>query len=283
VSLITLGVADVGRARRFYESLGWEGESPDGEVVFFQTGGSVLALWSRALLAADSGAGSDPGGWGGVTLAHNVGSPGEVDEVLSRAAAAGATVVRAGAPTSWGGYAGLFADPDGHRWEVAHNPAWELAADGSVRLHPTADDDRESVAGWMASWGDEVAAADLVAGRQRFAADLVAFGTHADVVRGRDAVEEQQWSRVWPAIEDFAFDLDDLEVLVSPDRLQAVAVVPWTSTGIAAGGERFPRPGRATVVLTRAAVGAPWVGRHTHFSLARGVPPSSHGRRPARR
>ena len=134
VSLITLGVADVARARAFYEALGWQGESPDGEVVFFQAGGMIVALWARDKLAADSAV-REGGGWGGVTLACNVASPAEVDAVLAEAGAAGATVGRAGAATFWGGYSGVFIDPDGHPWEVAHNPGWVLTADGSVRLH----------------------------------------------------------------------------------------------------------------------------------------------------
>ena len=133
VSLVTLGVSDVGRARAFYEALGWEGESPDGDVVFFQAGGMIVALWGRDKLAADSAV-SDGGGWGGVALALNVASPADVDAVLAEAGAAGATTGRAGAATAWGGYSGVFIDPDGHPWEVAHNPGWVLAADGSVRL-----------------------------------------------------------------------------------------------------------------------------------------------------
>jgi catechol 2,3-dioxygenase-like lactoylglutathione lyase family enzyme len=133
VSLVTLGVADTARARAFYEALGWEGESPDGDVVFFQAGGMIVALWGRDQLAADSAV-DDGGGWGGITLAHNVGSPAEVDAVLAEAAAAGATIGRPGAPTFWGGYSGVFVDPDGHPWEVAHNPGWPIAPDGSVRL-----------------------------------------------------------------------------------------------------------------------------------------------------
>jgi len=132
-SLITLGVTDIARSRAFYEALGWSGEAPDGEVVFMQAGGMIVALWSRELLAADSVV-DDPGGWGGVTLAHNVGSPAEVDAVLAAAGAAGATIGRPGAPTEWGGYSGVFVDPDGHPWEVAHNPHWRLDADGSVHL-----------------------------------------------------------------------------------------------------------------------------------------------------
>ena len=133
VSLITLGVADPDRSRRFYEALGWVGESPDGEVVFFQAGALIVGLWSRAKLAADSGV-VDGGGWGGITLAHNVASPDEVDAVLAEAEAAGATVPRRGEPTFWGGYSGMFVDPDGHPWEVAHNPGWVLGEDGSTRL-----------------------------------------------------------------------------------------------------------------------------------------------------
>ncbi|MEO6629443.1 MAG: VOC family protein, partial [Aquihabitans sp.] len=101
ISLVTLGVTDVGRARRFYEALGWQGESPDGEVVFIQAGGMVIALWNRDLLAADSAV-VDGGGWGGVTIAHNVRSPTEVDTVLAEAEAAGASIGRAGTATEWG-------------------------------------------------------------------------------------------------------------------------------------------------------------------------------------
>lgn len=134
VTAITLGVADIGRARAFYEALGWRGESPDGEVVFFQAGGMVLALWGRDKLAEDSAV-VDGGGWGGVTLAYNVGSPEEVDSVVAEASAAGATIGRPPATTFWGGYSGVFIDPDGHPWEVAHNPGWPLADDGTVSLH----------------------------------------------------------------------------------------------------------------------------------------------------
>ena len=133
VSLVTLGVADVARARAFYEALGWSGQSPDGEVVFYQAGGMILALWGRDKLAEDSVV-TDSGGWGGVTLAYNVRSPAEVDRLLADAEAAGAAIGRPGAPSFWGGYSGVFIDLDGHPWEVAHNPGWALADDGSVRL-----------------------------------------------------------------------------------------------------------------------------------------------------
>jgi uncharacterized protein len=133
LSVVTLGVTDIDRARAFYEALGWNGRSPDGEVVFFQAGGMILALWSRERLAEDSVV-SDQGGWGGVTLAYNARSPEEVDQVLAEAESAGATIGRAGGATFWGGYSGIFIDPDGHPWEVAHNPGWTIAPDGSVRL-----------------------------------------------------------------------------------------------------------------------------------------------------
>jgi uncharacterized protein len=134
VSLVTLGVRDLARARAFYEALGWRtNAAPDDDVVFFQAGGMILALWGRAELADDSGV-EDSGGWGGITLAHNVRSPAEVDAVIAEAEAAGGTVTRPGAETFWGGYSGAFTDPDGHPWEVAHNPHWTLAEDGSVSL-----------------------------------------------------------------------------------------------------------------------------------------------------
>ncbi len=134
VSLVTLGVRDLGRARAFYEALGWHTGAGAGEdVVFFQAGGMILALWDRARLAEDSGV-DDRGGWGGVTLAYNTGSPGEVDQVIAEARTAGATIGREPDTTFWGGYSGVFIDPDGHPWEVAHNPGWHLDADGGVHL-----------------------------------------------------------------------------------------------------------------------------------------------------
>ena len=134
LSLVTLGVGDLARARAFYEALGWRtGAQPGADVAFFQAGGMVVALWDRAKLAADSGV-DDAGGWGGVTLAYNTGSPAEVDAVIEEARAAGAHIARPGAETFWGGYSGVFVDPDGHPWEVAHNPGWTLRDDGSVAL-----------------------------------------------------------------------------------------------------------------------------------------------------
>jgi predicted lactoylglutathione lyase len=134
VSLVTLGVRDLARARAFYEALGWTTRAePGADVVFFQAGGLVVALWDRARLAEDSGV-TDGGGWGGVTLAYNVRSPQEADAVIEQARAAGAEIPRAGAATFWGGYSGVFVDPDGHPWEVAHNPHWTITEDGATVL-----------------------------------------------------------------------------------------------------------------------------------------------------
>ena len=125
ISLVTLGVSDLARARAFYEALGWRGaQQPDDEIVFFQAGGMVFGLW-----AALGGHGAP-----GIELAHNVRSPAEVDALLSRAVEAGATIVRPAVHPEWGGYSGAFADPDGYVWEVAHNPGWTLTEDGSIRL-----------------------------------------------------------------------------------------------------------------------------------------------------
>src|SRR5258708_13118109 len=123
ISLVTLGVMDLARARAFYEALGWSGaQQPDDEIAFFQAGGMVLGLWTAL------------GGHGapGIELAHNVRSPGDVDVVLAAADRAGGTIVRPAARAEWGGYSGAFADPDGYVWEVAHNPDWTLADDGTV-------------------------------------------------------------------------------------------------------------------------------------------------------
>ena len=135
VTVITLGVTDLKRARGFYEALGWStGAEPGDDVVFFQAGEMVLALWDRAKLAEDSCV-QDGGGWGGVTLAMNVDSPAQVDAVTEEARAAGATIGREPAETFWGGYSSVFVDPDGHPWEVAHNPHWTLTDDGAVTLN----------------------------------------------------------------------------------------------------------------------------------------------------
>lgn len=134
VSLVTLGVADLKRSRAFYERLGWQGQEV-GETVFFQVGGIALVLWSRDKLALDCGVHDEQaGGFSGVVLAHNVRSEAEVEDVITSAERAGATVTRHPARTSYGGYAAFFTDPDGHVWEVAHNPGLPLAEDGSITV-----------------------------------------------------------------------------------------------------------------------------------------------------
>ncbi|MGH2973284.1 MAG: VOC family protein [Solirubrobacterales bacterium] len=136
VSLVTLGVEDLERSRRFYEALGWTTNAdPGDDVVFFQAGEMVVALWSRERLAADSCV-EDSSGWGGMTLALNLGSPAEVDAVIEEARSAGARIGREPAETFWGGYSSVFIDPDGHPWEIAHNPHWTITEDGGVRLAP---------------------------------------------------------------------------------------------------------------------------------------------------
>jgi catechol 2,3-dioxygenase-like lactoylglutathione lyase family enzyme len=134
VSLVTLGVADLARARAFYGRLGWQGQEVE-QTVFFQAGALAVVLWGGQELARDCGVPDvATHGFGGVVLAHNVRSQAEVDQVLQAAADAGATVTRGARPTRYGGYAGCFADPDGHVWEVAFNPGLPLAADGSITV-----------------------------------------------------------------------------------------------------------------------------------------------------
>jgi uncharacterized protein len=134
LSLITLGVSDLDRAKKFYEALGWKsGAAPTDDVAFFQAGGMVVALWGRDKLAEDSAV-TVGSGWGGITLAYNTSSPREVDEVIEEARTAGATIGREPGETFWGGYSAVFIDPDGYPWEVAHNPNWTIEKDGSVTL-----------------------------------------------------------------------------------------------------------------------------------------------------
>jgi catechol 2,3-dioxygenase-like lactoylglutathione lyase family enzyme len=136
LSLITLGVADVARSRRFYEALGWKASGASvASTAFFQLGPLVLSLYSRAALAEDSGlVDRGPSGFGGIGLAHNVRSRDEVDAVLAHAAAAGARITKPAFDAAWGGYIGTFTDPDGHPWEVAWNPHFRLHDDGRLEL-----------------------------------------------------------------------------------------------------------------------------------------------------
>jgi uncharacterized protein len=134
VSLVTLGVSDYGRAKAFYEALGWSVALDVEDTAFFQAGGVVVVLWSREKLAEDTGIRDDGARWGGVVLAHNVRSRQEVDAVIEQARSNGAEITREPAETFYGGYAGAFRDIDGHPWEVAHNPGFGLDEDGNVVL-----------------------------------------------------------------------------------------------------------------------------------------------------
>ncbi len=140
LSIVTLGVADLERSRRFYEDgLGWKRGNSGEEIVFFQVGGAVLALYPRAALAADARVAEPGAGFDGVTLAYCTRTREEVDEVVEVARDAGATVLLSPEDAFWGGYHGYFADPDGHAWEIAWAPFWPLAEDGSVSLKRTDD------------------------------------------------------------------------------------------------------------------------------------------------
>lgn len=134
VSLVTLGVADYGRAKAFYEAMGWSPALDIEETAFFQANGCILVLWARDKLAEDTGISDDGARWSGITLAHNVSSREEVDEVIEQARANGAQIAREPAETFYGGYAGVFLDLDGHPWEVAHNPGFGLDGDGNIVL-----------------------------------------------------------------------------------------------------------------------------------------------------
>lgn len=136
VSIVTLGVKDITRSRRFYEELGWSGGQEVEETVFFQAGGQAIVLWGREKLAADAGVTDDGCSFGGIALAHNVRSAAEVDQVVRLAASAGAEVTRKASNTFYGGYAGCFRDPDGHVWEVAFNPGFPLDNNGNLTVPP---------------------------------------------------------------------------------------------------------------------------------------------------
>lgn len=135
VSLITLGVADLARSQDFYQRLGWRRSMAQAEgVAFFQTGGMGLALYPRAELAKDANLSAEGSGFVGMTLAYNARSREEVDAVLADALAAGAKLLKPAEEAFWGGYSGYFSDPDGFAWEVAWNPSFPIAADGSIRI-----------------------------------------------------------------------------------------------------------------------------------------------------
>lgn len=137
VTLITLGVADLERAKAFYGALGWVPTADEGEVVFYQINGMVLGFFGLGPLAADQGRPDARLGTGAMTLAQNFEAEADVDAAYALALKAGATALKAPEKVFWGGYSGYYADPDGHVWEVAQNPFWELNPDGSLTL-PTA-------------------------------------------------------------------------------------------------------------------------------------------------
>ena len=147
---------------------------------------------------------------------------------------------------------------------------------------PVTEEDRHSVADWLARWGDLVAEVNFKAVRPMFAEDAIAFGSKVEMMTSQVALEREQWRAVWPSIEDYRYDLTTLQVVMSPDRLMAMGAVIFRSTGLHENGQKFERNGRATVTLMRSAVGAPWVCTHSHVSLKPGTPASSHGNRPER-
>jgi len=134
LSLVTLGVSDLEQSLRFYQALGWQRGNENPSVVFFQLPGMIMALWSRSALAEDAGLAPNERGFGGITLAYNTRSKGEVDAILAEAERAGARILKAAKETFWGGYSGYFADPDGHPWEVAWNPDWVISRNGAIKL-----------------------------------------------------------------------------------------------------------------------------------------------------
>ncbi|MCB1743317.1 MAG: nuclear transport factor 2 family protein [Gammaproteobacteria bacterium] len=130
-----------------------------------------------------------------------------------------------------------------------------------------AEDDHASVRAWFQRWGACVREVDMQGARPLFADDVIGFGTYKDFVDGLDALCDGQWTSIWPTIADFEFRLDTLRTQLSADRCMAVGMILWSSTGFAADGAPYDRPGRATVTLTRASPESAWLGRHTHFSL----------------
>ena len=142
------------------------------------------------------------------------------------------------------------------------------------------EEDRRSIAEWFVRWGELVANVDIKSVRELFAEDAFAFGSKVEMVRSREALEAEQWRMVWPTMEDYRYDLDTLELAVSPDRLMATAAAIFHSTGFHKDGSTFNRPGRVTAALMRGAIGAPWYATHTHVSLKPGTPSPSYANRP---
>ena len=146
---------------------------------------------------------------------------------------------------------------------------------------PEADTEtREFFLRWLETFSGYVREVDYASARPLFHAEILAFGTHQDVLPDREAWINNQWDNVWPRTEDFRFDLAATHVLASADGTMAVVIAPWTSTGFHPDGKEFDRPGRATMVFHRGPNG--WLGVHTHLSLNRGVPQTSHANRPVK-
>lgn len=140
--------------------------------------------------------------------------------------------------------------------------------------------DRRSISEWFARWGELVSNVDFKRVREIFVEDAIAFGSKVEMVTSRAALEAEQWRTVWPTIENYRYDLDTLEIAVSPDRLMAMGAAIFRSTGIHKDGTRFERPGRVTATLMRMSIEAPWRATHTHVSLKPGTPAPSYGNRP---
>jgi ketosteroid isomerase-like protein len=151
-----------------------------------------------------------------------------------------------------------------------------------MSLPRAAPHDLAAVKAWFDELAQHVRAVDFAAARHLFAEDFVAFGTFTDFMIGRELAETNQWRNVWPTIDHFVWRLDDAKALVSPDRLFAVGLAVWDSTGYFPEGKPFDRKGRATVSFSRANAAAPFVATHTHMSLFRGTPDVSHGKKPAK-
>ncbi len=143
-------------------------------------------------------------------------------------------------------------------------------------------EDLALVRDWFAELARHVEAVDYAGARHLFDPDMVAFGTFTDFMTGRDLAEKEQWRNVWPTIDGFRWRLDGVRAQVSPDRLFAIGMGVWDSTGHNPDGSDFDRRGRATVAFTRKRIGEPWVSTHTHMSLYRGTPQVSHGNKPER-
>ena len=144
-------------------------------------------------------------------------------------------------------------------------------------------DDVARIRRWFQRLADHVQAVDYVGARPLFAEDMIAFGTVADFLTGRDAAEREQWRNVWGRIDRFRWRLDGVRAIISADRLTAAGMAVFDSTGYGEDGTPYDRPGRATVVFVRTAFGEDWVARHTHLSLFRGVPTRSFGNKPEKK